>query len=57
MKPITAIAMLCLGVAVHARASIDATQLVADARAQIGVTVTYDPAYQKLKHPGGDVPT
>jgi len=56
MKPITAIAMLCLGFAVQALAGIDTTQLVADARAQIGVTVTYDPTYQKLKYPGGDVP-
>ena len=29
--------------------------LVAAARAQIGVTVRYDPAYQVLAYPGGDV--
>ncbi|MCW4454135.1 DUF1287 domain-containing protein [Flavobacterium sp. MXW15] len=30
--------------------------LVAAARGQIGVTVRYDPAYQVLDYPGGDVP-
>lgn len=33
-----------------------APPLVAAARAQIGVTVRYDPAYQVLAYPGGDVP-
>ena len=32
------------------------TQLVADARSQIGKTVQYDPAYTKLDYPMGDVP-
>jgi uncharacterized protein YijF (DUF1287 family) len=26
------------------------------ARQQIGVTILYDPSYQRLKYPGGDVP-
>lgn len=30
--------------------------LAAMARRQIGVTVKYDPAYEKLAYPGGDVP-
>lgn len=30
--------------------------LVAAARAQLGVTTRYDPAYQVLAYPGGDVP-
>ncbi|MDR2214519.1 MAG: DUF1287 domain-containing protein [Nevskiaceae bacterium] len=30
--------------------------LVTAARAQVGVTVTYDPAYVRLGFPGGDVP-
>ena len=30
--------------------------LVAAARKQIGVTVSYDPAYVRLPYPGGDVP-
>ncbi|MCX6997690.1 MAG: DUF1287 domain-containing protein [Kiritimatiellaeota bacterium] len=40
----------------RAWADADATQRVAAARAQIGVTVEYDPAYTKLAYPGGDVP-
>lgn len=30
--------------------------LVAAARAQVGVTLRYDPAYVRLAYPGGDVP-
>jgi len=33
-----------------------AGKLIAAARAQIGVTVRYDPAYTPLSFPGGDVP-
>ena len=33
-----------------------ATRLVAAARRQVGVTVTYDSGYSKLAFPGGDVP-
>ena len=33
-----------------------ATQLIAAARRQIGVTVDYDPAYVRLDYPMGDVP-
>ena len=33
-----------------------AARLVVAARAQIGVTVRYDPAYTRLAFPGGDVP-
>lgn len=31
-------------------------RLIAAARAQIGVTTSYDPAYVRLAYPGGDVP-
>ncbi|MFN8011681.1 MAG: DUF1287 domain-containing protein [Holophagaceae bacterium] len=31
-------------------------RLVAAARAQVGVTLRYDPAYVRLAYPGGDVP-
>lgn len=31
-------------------------RLVAAARAQVGVTLRYDPAYARLAYPGGDVP-
>ena len=33
-----------------------ATALIAAARKQIGVTITYDPAYSRLTFPNGDVP-
>ena len=33
-----------------------ATQLIAAARRQVGVTIDYDPAYIRLAYPGGDVP-
>lgn len=33
-----------------------ASLLIAAARRQIGVTLTYDPAYTRLAFPGGDVP-
>jgi uncharacterized protein YijF (DUF1287 family) len=33
-----------------------AEDLVVAARAQLGVTVRYDPSYQRLAYPGGDVP-
>lgn len=33
-----------------------AAKLIAAARAQIGVTLSYDPAYTRLAFPGGDVP-
>ena len=36
--------------------AIDHAQLIADARAQIGVTLHYDPAYRILAYPGGDAP-
>jgi uncharacterized protein len=38
------------------QAASKATQLLAAARAQVGVTLHYDPAYSKIPFPGGDVP-
>ncbi|KAB8044300.1 DUF1287 domain-containing protein [Janthinobacterium aquaticum] len=32
------------------------TPLVAAARSQVGVTLSYDPRYERLTYPGGDVP-
>lgn len=40
----------------RAVAGFDATQFVATARSQIGVTTQYDGSYRKLAYPGGDVP-
>jgi uncharacterized protein YijF (DUF1287 family) len=39
------------------RAAADGEELVAAARTQIGVTLRYDPRYEKLAYPGGDVPS
>lgn len=44
----------CL-VAVAAPTPAADQRLVAAAREQIGITVTYDPSYQRLDYPGGDV--
>lgn len=45
---------IMLLVLLSARAS--ATGLVAAARSQVGVTLSYDPRYERLAYPGGDVP-
>ena len=37
-------------------APINAADLVAAAKSQIGVTIKYDPHYQKIAYPNGDVP-
>ena len=39
-----------------APAAASAPALVGGARAQVGVTVGYDPAYARIAYPGGDVP-
>ncbi len=36
--------------------AIEADKLVLAARQQVGVTLTYDPAYRRLSYPDGDVP-
>lgn len=35
--------------------TLRATQLIAAARRQVGITLSYDPAYTRLTFPGGDV--
>jgi uncharacterized protein YijF (DUF1287 family) len=40
----------------RAAASPKAARLIAAARAQIGVTISYDAAYTRIAYPGGDVP-
>lgn len=49
---------ICLAIAstLCAASGEQARRLVAAAKAQIGVTVLYDPAYVKLAYPNGDVP-
>jgi uncharacterized protein len=46
---------LAVSAPLAAQSASKATRLIAAARRQIGVTVTYDPAYSRLGFPGGDV--
>lgn len=50
------VSALLLGLLAFAVQAIEADRLVLDARKQIGVTLSYDPAYRRLSYPGGDVP-
>ncbi len=47
--------LLAVGLVGAARADDIAVRLVAAARAQVGVTTVYDPAYVTLDFPGGDI--
>lgn len=47
---------LLLSLAGPVRAATNGADVVAAARAQVGVTTIYDPAYVRLAYPGGDVP-
>jgi uncharacterized protein len=49
-------AILLVFVASHPARAEPALDLVAAARAQIGVTLIYDPSYQRIAYPMGDVP-
>jgi uncharacterized protein YijF (DUF1287 family) len=55
MKRIAVLLLQLLTMLLRAE-SVDGPGLVTAARAQIGITVRYDPAYVTLKYPGGDVP-
>ncbi|NHB76394.1 DUF1287 domain-containing protein [Rhodobacter calidifons] len=48
--------ILSLSLAAPAFAGSEPSRLTAAARDQVGVTVTYDPAYAALEFPGGDIP-
>jgi uncharacterized protein len=49
-------ALVLAGAGLNAQTVPRSTRLIAAARRQIGVTLTYDPAYTRLGFPGGDVP-
>ncbi len=53
MRAVVAMVSWLLAFAVQA---IEVDRLVLDARRQVGVTLSYDPAYRQLSYPGGDVP-
>jgi uncharacterized protein len=48
--------MLAFVAALAGPALADNPEVVNAARRQVGVTLRYDPSYQKLAYPGGDVP-
>ena len=54
MKQLAAVSLFVI--ATVAAAEIHPDKLVLSARAQIGVTTSYDSSYHKLSYPGGDVP-
>ena len=49
---------LSLALPLQARAETEpwAQKLIDAAKSQVGVTVSYDPAYRRIAFPGGDVP-
>ena len=52
-----AILLFALAMLLSAQAwALQADVLVTAAREQVGVTLTYDPAYRRLSYPNGDVP-
>lgn len=53
---LTGLFALPLSPAVAERSETKAASLITKARARIGVTTLYDPAYVALDYPGGDVP-
>lgn len=48
--------LLLVLIAGPALSGVEPSRLTAAARDQVGVTVTYDPAYAALEFPGGDIP-
>ena len=58
LSRLPAAALIALGLLFSARAepAVEVSKFLAAARAQIGRTVQYDPAYVTLDYPGGDVP-
>jgi uncharacterized protein len=57
IQPMRSLALiLSLVLAAPAFAGSEPSRLTAAARDQVGVTVTYDPAYVALAFPGGDIP-
>lgn len=49
-------ALSCTPALASPSSTLDTARLVRSAREQVGVTLGYDPRYQRLSYPGGDVP-
>lgn len=56
MRSIIVAFVLTVALSLAARAEPTPAALVAAARAQVGVTLLYDPSYQQITYPMGDVP-
>lgn len=56
MLRVLLLALCLLPFQVQAEGTDTGTKIVTAARKQVGVTLTYDPAYVTLEYPGGDVP-
>lgn len=52
MKNVILFFALCMGIA----GAETGAKIVEAARKQVGITLSYDPAYTAMKYPGGDVP-
>jgi len=53
---LTLIAACFFAIAALADWNVQPSALIEQARKQVGVTLSYDPAYRALSYPGGDVP-
>src|SRR5215216_1802464 len=56
MSHLSRIAAASVCLLLLARSGLEAASLAEEARKQIGMTKSYDPAYRQLAYPGGDVP-
>ena len=56
MRSIVVAFVLTVALSLAARAEPTPSALVSAARAQVGVTLVYDPSYQRIGYPMGDVP-
>ncbi|WP_339516832.1 DUF1287 domain-containing protein [Pseudomonas sp. RL_15y_Pfl2_60] len=50
------VSLLLIWLLAFAAQAVEAEKLVLAARQQVGVTLSYDPAYRRLAYPNGDVP-
>lgn len=57
IRSLSVLALFLAGQSAEPSPETFGAKLVSAARQQIGVTVTYDPAYRTLAYPGGDVPS
>ncbi|MEG1055713.1 MAG: DUF1287 domain-containing protein, partial [Janthinobacterium sp.] len=56
IKPLSILVLALAPMLASAAPAASPQALVVAARKQVGVTVRYDPRYERLAYPGGDVP-